>query len=81
VQHGENGYLFTPDNERDLKRCVLALVDDAALRRRMGEAGRRGVLGRSWENVCDTLLDYYEQAVDARAAVLATTAVPLSLQR
>jgi phosphatidylinositol alpha 1,6-mannosyltransferase len=81
VQHGENGYLFAPDNERDLKRCVLALVADPALRRRMGEAGRRGVLGRSWENVCGTLLEYYEQAIDARAAVRATTAVPLSLQR
>ncbi|TFD54196.1 glycosyltransferase family 1 protein [Cryobacterium frigoriphilum] len=81
VDHGENGYLFTPDNERDLKRCVLRLVDDPALRRRMGEAGRRGVLGRSWENVCDTLFGYYEQAIDARAAVRMMTAVPLSLQR
>ena len=81
VQHGENGYLFIPDNEGDLKRCVLRLVEDAALRRRMGEAGRRGVLGRSWENVCGTLLDHYQQAIDARAAVRMMTAVPLSLQR
>jgi phosphatidylinositol alpha 1,6-mannosyltransferase len=81
VQHGENGYLFTPDNERDLKRCVVRLVENPALRRRMGESGRRGVLGRSWESVCGTLLDYYEQAIDARSAVRATTAIPVSMQR
>ena len=65
---------------RDLRRWVSRLVQDGALRQRMGEAGRRGVLGRSWENVCATLLDYYEQVIDERAAVRATTAVPLSMQ-
>jgi phosphatidylinositol alpha 1,6-mannosyltransferase len=81
VAHGENGLLFTPDDERDLRRSVARLVQDAPLRRRMGEAGRRSVLGRSWEGVCGTLLDYYEQVVDERSAVRATVAVPLSMQR
>jgi phosphatidylinositol alpha 1,6-mannosyltransferase len=81
VAHEENGLLFTPDDNRDLRRCVSRLVDDGALRRRMGEAGRRAVLGRSWESVCGTLLDHYERVVDERAAVLAMTAVPLSMQR
>lgn len=80
VVHGENGYLFTRDDDRDLRRWVSRLVQDGALRQRMGEAGRRGVLGRSWENVCATLLDHYEQVIDERAAVRATTAVPLSMQ-
>ncbi|TFC19159.1 glycosyltransferase family 1 protein [Cryobacterium algoritolerans] len=81
VEHGENGLLFTPDDERDLRRCVSRLAADAQLRHRMGEAGRRGVLGRSWENVCGTLLDYYDQVVDERSAVRATVSVPLSMQR
>jgi phosphatidylinositol alpha 1,6-mannosyltransferase len=81
VAHGENGLLFTPDDERDLRRCVSLLAGDVALRHRMGEAGRRGVLGRSWETVCGTLLDYYEQVVDERSAVRATVSVPLSMQR
>ncbi|TFD82003.1 glycosyltransferase family 4 protein [Cryobacterium fucosi] len=81
VVHGENGLLFTPDDERDLRRCVALLAGDAPLRHRMGEAGRRSVLGRSWENVCGTLQGYYERVVDERSAVRATMSVPLSMQR
>ena len=66
VRHGESGFLFVPDNDQDLRRWVSLLVEDAPLRRRMGEAGRRGVLGRSWENVCDGLLGYYDQAIAER---------------
>ena len=81
IEHGENGFLFAPDDEADLRRCVTRLVSDAGLRRRMGEAGRRSVLGRTWENVCGTLLDHYQQVIDERAAVNAMVAVPLSMQR
>jgi len=81
VAHGDNGLLFHPDDERDLRRCVTRLVDDAPLRLRMGESGRRAVLGRSWENVCETLVGYYEKVIDERAAIRAMTAVPLSMQR
>jgi phosphatidylinositol alpha 1,6-mannosyltransferase len=81
VSHGEDGLLFAPDDERELRRAVVRLVDDAALRLRMGESGRRAVLGRTWDNVCGTLLDYYEQVIDERSAIRAMTAVPLSMQR
>jgi len=81
VTHEENGYLFTPDDERDLRRYVERLARDPALRNRMGEAGRRTVLGRSWPTVCDALLDHYEAVIDERAAVRAMTVIPLSLQR
>ncbi|KFF59499.1 glycosyl transferase [Cryobacterium sp. MLB-32] len=81
VTHGQNGYLFAPDSEPHLRQCVEQLVNDSGLRNRMGEAGRRTVLGRSWHNVCATLLEHYEGVIDERAAVNATTLVPLSLQR
>ncbi|MFC6354750.1 glycosyltransferase family 4 protein [Luethyella okanaganae] len=81
VAHGENGFLFEPDDERELRASVERLVYDAPLRHRMGEAGRRAVLSRSWESVCEQLLDYYQLVIDERAAVRATTAVPLSMQR
>ncbi|MBC7441599.1 MAG: glycosyltransferase family 1 protein [Ramlibacter sp.] len=81
VAHGENGLLFTPDDESDLRRCVTLLARDPALRLRMGEAGRRSVLGRSWQNVCDQLLGHYESVIDERAAVRAMVSVPLSMQR
>src|SRR5665647_161972 len=81
VAHEDNGLLFGPDDNRDLRHCVARLVGDGALRHRMGEAGRRAVLGRSWESVCGTLQGHYERVIDERQAVLATTAVPLSMQR
>ena len=81
ISHEQDGYLFAPNDERDMRRCVTRLAGDGELRRRMGEAGRRSVLGRSWENVCGALLDYYERAIDERAAVWASTLVPLSMQR
>ncbi len=41
VVHGETGFLAK--NEKELLELTLELVDDPALRRRMGEAGRRRV--------------------------------------
>ena len=81
IAHGDNGFLFVPDDERDLRRCVTRLVEDAPLRLRMGESGRRAVLGRSWESVCETLVGYYDKVIDERAAIRVMTAVPLSMQR
>jgi len=81
VTHGTDGFLFTPDDDRDLRRHVAALVTDASLRHRMGEAGRRAVLGRSWENVCATLFDYYQQVIDESLARRAETLVPAAQRR
>jgi phosphatidylinositol alpha 1,6-mannosyltransferase len=81
VAHGENGYLFRPDDDRDLRHWVSQLARNAPLRARMGEAGRRAVLGRSWPTVCADLVEYYEQAIDERRAVRADTHVPPSMQR
>jgi phosphatidylinositol alpha 1,6-mannosyltransferase len=81
VDHGVNGFLFTPDDDRDLRRHVAALVADASLRHRMGEAGRRAVLGRSWENVCATLFDYYQLVIDEGLSRRAETLVPLAQRR
>ncbi|MGA0568956.1 glycosyltransferase family 4 protein [Rathayibacter sp. KR2-224] len=66
VQPGVDGYLVT--NDAELRDAVQGLVDDGALRRRMGEAGRRAVLHSSWAELCDELLTHYEAAIAHRAA-------------
>jgi phosphatidylinositol alpha 1,6-mannosyltransferase len=66
VRQGENGYLFAADDEGELRTHVQRLVTDAPSRRRMGEAGRRGVLGRSWETVCLELVEHYDRVIHAR---------------
>jgi phosphatidylinositol alpha 1,6-mannosyltransferase len=72
VDHGTNGYLFEADNESQLRAFVEALALDPELRARMGEAGRRAVLGKSWHGVCAQLVSHYE-------ATIATAATPITL--
>jgi phosphatidylinositol alpha 1,6-mannosyltransferase len=81
VDHGVDGFLFAPDNDSDLRRHVAALVGDAPLRHRMGEAGRRAVLGRSWENVCGILFDHYQVVIDEALSRRAETLVPFAQRR
>ena len=71
VRHGEDGYLFAPDNESEIRDLVQRLVSNPALRHRMGEAGRRAVLGRSWETICAELIAHYESVILSRALVAA----------
>lgn len=63
VAHGENGLLFAPDANDELREWVQVLVSDPSLRARMGEAGRRSVLDRSWESVCDQLMRHYRSVL------------------
>jgi phosphatidylinositol alpha 1,6-mannosyltransferase len=70
VEHGVDGLLFDPGQSNSLRRSVLSLVHDETLRARFGEAGRRAVVGRTWEALGDQLIGHYE-AVVARP-ILAT---------
>ncbi len=62
VRMGIDGWLYRPGDLEDLRMRVTDLVGDARKRRAFGEAGREAVQGRSWESVCDQLLDHFEQA-------------------
>ena len=62
VVEGVTGHLFEPDDAAELRTAVERLVADPELRGRMGEAGRRRVLDRSWSSVCDELIAHYERA-------------------
>ena len=69
IEHGVSGLLTDPDDPRTLARAVTALTADPGRRARLGEAGRRSVLGRTWESLGDQLLSHYE-SVGARRPVL-----------
>jgi phosphatidylinositol alpha 1,6-mannosyltransferase len=63
VEHGVDGLLYRPGDERALRAAVGMLVADTPLRLRMGEAGRRAVLGRDWAGVCSELVRHYERVI------------------
>lgn len=71
VDSGTNGFLFDPTDAAMFRARVALLSRDRELRSRMGEAGRRAVLDRSWGSICDELVGYYESAIAARVAVRA----------
>jgi len=68
IDHGSNGFLFEADNESELRAYIEALVIDPELRARMGEAGRRTVLGKSWTGICAELVEHYEATIGAAKA-------------
>lgn len=69
IEHGVSGLLTDPADPRSLRVAVTALAADSGRRARIGEAGRRSVLGRTWESLGDQLLSHYE-SVRARRPVL-----------
>jgi phosphatidylinositol alpha 1,6-mannosyltransferase len=69
VEHGLTGFLYNPLDQRELRATVELLARDPALRHRLGEAGRRSVLGRSWETVCDQLIAHYAKVVARQSLV------------
>lgn len=45
VQHGSNGWLVGPDDLTELTHAISTLLEDFSLRRRMGAAARRTIVG------------------------------------
>ncbi len=68
VAHGSTGYLYDPDVPGDLARWVEHLVDDPAMRERLGTAGVAAVRDRSWERVTAELLAHYSRVRSAAGA-------------
>lgn len=66
ISTGIDGTLYDPAVEGALRRAVAPFIADAGMRARMGEAGRRKVLGRSWKSLCDELMGHYEATIAAR---------------
>ena len=62
IDTGVDGILFDVDATESPRDAVQELVNNATLRSRMGEAGRRRVLGKSWEAVNDELSRHYDTA-------------------
>lgn len=63
MRHGENGFLYPPDDPQQITGAVAAIAGDPALRARLGQQARRSVEGRTWEAVGDALLGHYRSVM------------------
>ena len=63
VRHEQDGLLVPPADETALAVGLCRLLSDAALRRRLAEAGHAKVQTYSWEKVARRLLDVYDEAI------------------
>ena len=68
VVHGETGYHFDPDVPGAMRERVSRLVEDPALRGRMGRAALHRVSGRSWSALTHQLVGHYEDVLGGRVA-------------
>ena len=59
INHGHDGFLFHPLRPEEPREFVQRLTEDHAERFRMGESGRRRVIGRSWDAINDQLMRHY----------------------
>ncbi len=66
VDHGQTGFLYTPGHLDELVGYVSTLVNDTELRENFSTHCRVSVAGRTWEKVCDGLMDYYAEATAIR---------------
>lgn len=77
VEHGVTGFLYAPGDLQAMRRHVAQLVEDAGLRRQMGDAARASTEGCTWDAVNEQITMHYRNAIEFAAGdVVAGTLAP-----
>jgi len=64
IQHGSNGMLVGPDNEKELSLATAILLNDESFRRRLGTAARDTVMERlTLAHQADSLARIYRESI------------------
>jgi phosphatidylinositol alpha-mannosyltransferase len=66
VEHEEEALMTPPGDVTALAEAVVRVLDDAALRARMGKAGRVRAAAFAWPRVAEQTLAVYERLVNGR---------------
>ncbi len=66
LTHGFDGLLVPPKNEEKLAQTLVSLLNDQALRQRLGNNGKSKVEGHTWEAIARRTMDYYLELLEQR---------------
>jgi glycosyltransferase involved in cell wall biosynthesis len=67
-RHGHSGVLVAPGDAGALAAALVEALDDAAMRERLGRAGRARVLDRfTWRRTAEGTAEHYELELEAHA--------------
>jgi len=70
ISHGVEGLLVKPTDEKALASALLSLLQDKAMRDRMGEKGKLKAKDYSWEVVAQKVMSYYQRLLEGRTGVV-----------
>jgi phosphatidylinositol alpha-mannosyltransferase len=62
--HEVEGVLVPPGDEQALANALVRLLSDRALRQEMGARGRQKAEEYSWQNIAQSLQQYYDRLLD-----------------
>jgi len=68
IRDGETGFLVDPGSAAELRDGILRLLGDRALRRRLGEAGKRWAAGFTWERAAARIWELSRRVAAGEAA-------------
>jgi phosphatidyl-myo-inositol alpha-mannosyltransferase len=68
VQRGRQAILVPPGDAKTMAAALMQLIEDPAMRARMGASGRERAEQFSWERVTDKVTDYYGFVIRRLAA-------------
>ncbi|MBS1787177.1 MAG: glycosyltransferase [Acidobacteria bacterium] len=69
IRHGENGWLVEADEVDDLARGLTVLLDDASLRKRLGDAARPTMVeGFTLRHQAARLAQVYREALESKSS-------------
>ena len=63
---GEEGLLVQPEDERRLADALIRLLQDPAMRERMGRQGQATATDYAWQKVAQQILDYYQELLERK---------------
>lgn len=64
VDHGSNGFLFTPRNASEASRYVREIIESAGCHEELSAAALTSVQTRTWRNSGDEVRNHYQQVMN-----------------